>query len=762
VADALTGGAAAGRTATGSRTGPLDAWRARWRAWADANETLLRRLRTARTAALWLGLLYVTAIYVAVPEVRPGLRAWLGCYWLLILWFLLARTKTLSWRTYALLFAAAVPWAGVIAVVTTSLTSAAGLGVAADGPRTAIAALGEEALKLAPLAVLAAVAPRRVARFSGTDWLLSGVALGLGFQAFEDLVRRVVVAHEGGAYERLSLLLPQNGPGADSGFPQYGWSPLAGGSSVLEAGYAGHHVFTGLACAGIGLGVAAWRRSRTRQAPAARASWTAAALAIPLALWALAVVDHFGFNASLRSTAWLDGADPTVPWPLRAAWEATGHGFGRAWLLLALLAVLVALDARRLLAAARTPGGDLLAGVPWTPRNPAQLLARDVAFVLVSHARETGDTTRTALARGRVAGTVARVARTAAWERAPGATPSAAQVRRTALVALAALAVAALVAGPWLAHVIGPTLTQGGNGLLGNGLFGDGTWLAGLLDRLAEWWDGKSLGQQIALGAGVAALVVLSGGTLGVGLGVSGALTYLAEHGHGAADLSRDPRRAITNYLRTTTPAGFALDAAGVALTFAPAHVAGLGGGSARMVVDDYAADAATWAGRGQGLKLLPGAEGPPPLNVAEQAAVRFYTGRGYERMNLTLRGATPMVPEVGRRIETLSSALAKLPDHIGWVHRGAHLTPGQLGRYRPGAVIREHPFTSTSVAAEERFSGNTHFIIRSYSGRDIGAHSQVPAEREVLFDRSTRFKVMENTYDRLADENVVVLMEVP
>ena len=120
------------------------------------------------------------------------------------------------------------------------------------------------------------------------------------------------------------------------------------------------------------------------------------------------------------------------------------------------------------------------------------------------------------------------------------------------------------------------------------------------------------------------------------------------------------------------------------------------------------------------------------------------------------------MVPEVGRRIDDALVRAAKLPDHIGWVHRGADLTPGQLVRYRPGAVIREHPFTSTAVMAEDRFSGNTHFIIRSYSGRDIGAHSQVPAEREVLFDRSTRFKVMENTYDRLADENVVVLMEVP
>jgi hypothetical protein len=762
VADALTPRAT---TPTGRRpTSPLEPWRTRWRAWAAGHETLLRRLAVARVTALWLSLAYVAAVYVAVPETRPGLRAWLGCYWLLVLWFLLARTKTVSWRAYALLFVVAVPWAGVIAALTVGLTAAAGDvgGVAADGPRTAIAAFGEEALKLAPLAVLAAVAPGRVRRFTGADWLLAGVALGLGFQAFEDLVRRIVVAHEGGAYERLSLLLPQHGPGLDSGFPQYGWSPLAGGSSVPDAGYGGHHVFTGLACAGIGLGVAAWRRSRSRATPQARAGWLAAAVGTPVALWALAVLDHFGFNASLRSMAWVQGDDPTVPWPLRAAWQAAGHGYGRAWLLLALLAALTVLDLRRLAAASRTPGADLLTGLPWTTRHPAGMLARDVAFVATAHAREAGDTLRTALARGRVAAAMVRLARADAWERAPGATPSTALVRRAALVALAGLALAALVVGPWLAHVIGPELTQDG-GRFGGGLFGDGTWLAGILDRFAEWWDGRSLGQQIALGAGVAALVVLSGGSLGIGLGVSGALTYLAEHGHGAADLTRDPRRAVRSYLTTTTPAGFALDAAGLALTFAPARVAGLGGSSVRTVVDDYAGDATTWAAsRRQNLQLLPGAEGPPPLDVGELAALRYYTGRGYARVNLTLRGGTPMVPEVAGRIDALSSALRKLPDHIGWVHRGADLTPGQLGRYRPGAVIREQPFTSTAVLAEDRFSGNTHFVIRSYSGRDVATYSQVPAEREVLFDRATSFKVMENSYDKLAGEHVVVLMEVP
>jgi hypothetical protein len=597
------------------------------------------------------------------------------------------------------------------------------------------------------------VAPHRVRRWAGVDWLLAGLALGLGFQAFEDLVRRVVVAHEGGAYERLSIFLGHGGPGLDSGFPQYGWSPLAGGSSVPDAGYAGHHVFTGLVCAGIGLAIALGRRLGARE--------RLAAAAIPVTLWCVVVVDHFGFNASLRSLTWLETPESNVPWAVRALWQATGSGYGRGWLLLALLAVLTTLDARRLATAARRPGGDLLAGLPFVPRTPAAFLARDLAFVLAAHAREAGDGLRTALARGRVAGTVTREARAAGYATA-GGDPAAGAVRTAAATALAAVAVAAFVAAPWLAHVIGPELHGGFTDLFGN----QAPWLAGLLDRLGDWWDARSLGEQLALGAGLAALVVLSGGSLGLGLGVSGALSYLAEHGHGAADLTRDPRAATRSYLATTTPAGMALDAAALALTFTPAHLtAGVGGagGAARTAVDDYAADAAGWAASRRSVQLLPGAaDGPPPLNVAEFAAVRYYTGRGYARVNTALRTPrAPIAPEMQGRIDALSSALGKLPDHIGWVHRGAELTPGQLARYRPGAVVREQPFTSTAVLPEDRFTGNTHFIIRSYSGRDVAAYSQVPAEREVLFDRRTRFKVMENRYDRLAGENVVVLMEV-
>jgi RsiW-degrading membrane proteinase PrsW (M82 family) len=63
--------------------------------------------------------------------------------------------------------------------------------VRALGPMAALAGVGEESAKLVPLAVLALVAAGRVRRFAVTDWLLLGFVSGLGFQAFEELTRRV-------------------------------------------------------------------------------------------------------------------------------------------------------------------------------------------------------------------------------------------------------------------------------------------------------------------------------------------------------------------------------------------------------------------------------------------------------------------------------------------------------------------------------------------------------------------------------------------
>ena len=168
------------------------------------------------------------------------------------------------------------------------------------------------------------MAPGRARRFAATDWGLLGLASGMGFQAAEDMVRRVALR-----------------PGIFSLFFErddwrYGWTLFGGRfDSGHTASYAGHHIETALVAAAIGLAVRLGRRKGRR--------WLWAA---PPALWLVVVADHAGLNATIADQAAFTSGRSTVPAYLHTLWSWTGHGFNRGWLLVGLLAVAVISDAR--------------------------------------------------------------------------------------------------------------------------------------------------------------------------------------------------------------------------------------------------------------------------------------------------------------------------------------------------------------------------------------------------------------------------------
>jgi hypothetical protein len=135
-----------------------------------------------------------------------------------------------------------------------------------------------------------------------------------------------------------------------------------------------------------------------------------------------------------------------------------------------------------------------------------------------------------------------------------------------AVVALGAALLVGLVLADLAARRIGIDLTPSG---------GLPSWLAGQFDALGRWWDARGTGEKLLIGAGIAALVVLSGGSLGLAFGVSGVATYAADHGQGLASLTRDPAAASTSWWQTATPAETALDLAEFALTFIPSGIIG-------------------------------------------------------------------------------------------------------------------------------------------------------------------------------------------
>lgn len=212
----------------------------------------------------------------------------------------------------------------------------------------------------------------------------------------------------------------------------------------------------------------------------------------------------------------------------------------------------------------------------------------DLVRVVVAHARVDDEPRRDAILRGRSVAVHVRSIRAEGMTlTTPGREPRAR--RRFAVIGTMIGGLALLACVSWGAHMaaaIGASLR----------VDGDSTYLAGLLDNAGAWWGGLPLWQQIAVGAGIAALVALSGGSLGLAIGVSGVATYGLTKAHGAATFACNPFAATTSYLSTTTPLEALLDTGEFALTFAPGNFAGAAAGrGARALAGEFARDPAAF-----------------------------------------------------------------------------------------------------------------------------------------------------------------------
>jgi len=561
-------------------------WRARW--W-QTHPVLHRRVATVRTVGLWLALVYLLVMLAVAPQLRWGVRAWVGACWVAVAWFFIARTKTLTWSAYMRFFAVCGAWAAVVVWVLTQVSSSQGMRVGFTGPRTFIAGVGEEALKLVPLVVVAIAAPRRVARFATVDFALLGVAAGAAFAGVEEACRRTWYfasdpVHMGMTGWDRAIYGNQLPPG----WVRFGLWPIPPDLSSGAAGFGGHVVTTGIVAATLGLGVVVWRAARAR----GPGGWAVrcVAVAVPVVALVSVMADHMAYNAHPHPAKdWLDPAVTAVPWWLRVPWLWLGKGHYRPAVLVVLLVACLLVDGFRL---ASTPGSALVDQPAWSPvaragaglsrwharaRLPGRIVAntvnavlavvwttvRDWGLVIAAHARQRGEPRREALRRGAAAVSAQRALREAAMGHHAG--PVRAWPRAlVALAVLAGLLVMALVVAPDLAahtdarmHHIDPR------------------WLAGLFDKLAHLWGGLSFGQQIAVGVVIAALVVLSGGSLGLAMGIAGVATWGLDKSAGIATFIRDPNQATRGYIANATPGQVVVDTLGVVLTFAPGNFAG-------------------------------------------------------------------------------------------------------------------------------------------------------------------------------------------
>ena len=258
---------------------------------------VLRYSMLGSVAAVLLACLFVKGY-------REGLRVWLPCLLMLLAWTAILPTRTMRWPSVTRLFTLATLWALVVTWLSARLAQVGSLTPSAAGPRVAIAGFVEETFKLLPLAVLAAVAPGRVRRFAVADWLLCGLASGMGFQAAEDFVRQAT--YRPGL---LDFLVGRRWA--------YGWT-LFGGSfdNAGHAAFPGHHVTTALVAAGIGLAIHATLRRR-------RAWWPLVWL-VPAILWIVVVCDHLAYNAVGADARYSKSTSSRVPQIVHDIWAATG------------------------------------------------------------------------------------------------------------------------------------------------------------------------------------------------------------------------------------------------------------------------------------------------------------------------------------------------------------------------------------------------------------------------------------------------------
>ena len=553
----------------------------------------LRILMRVRMVLTWVSLLVVAVTLAVSPLARTVLGAWIGCFWIVAVCFWLARGKTVSWGMTSGIFAISMPWAGAVGWISFQVAAAARVPVDHAASQVVIAGVVEELAKLAPICLVAVIAPGRVRRLLIQDWLVLGVACGAGFMAVEEVARRLAFILGNTPGLQLSKAICPESP---AGIVEcmhartFGLSPFYEGDPSPTA-YAGHAIVTGLVAVSIGLARHLWWRARHHH-PAFGVALRCMALGLPLGVLWVAIVDHMATNSTTESTNWFTGervvkawgaTKGEAPWPIVGTTSSmAGSGQGRGWLLLVMLVVAVLLDARvmRLGGYARvlaTPGGG-----PGAPQGPPGGVAgrwgADVVEVAAA-ARAKAHRLRLALAQAATtrrprlflrAWAEHRIARDLAARRVLDAGPH--------RWATSALATAAALAGAWIIYTaVPPVVTELNQRLNGLPAF----WFAGVLDMLASVWESMSPTEKAALVLIGLAVVLLSGGTLGMAVNVGLGIATALDAARPAAQLVRDPWGATSHYLDTHNDLEVITDAGLAAIAVIPGGKAVRGAGYA-------------------------------------------------------------------------------------------------------------------------------------------------------------------------------------
>jgi hypothetical protein len=152
----------------------------------------------------------------------------------------------------------------------------------------------------------------------------------------------------------------------------------------------------------------------------------------------------------------------------------------------------------------------------------------------------------------------------------------------------------------------------------------------------------------------------------------------------------------------------------------------------------------------------------PKSKPKAQKFAVADYSGDRFLKLNKALRTGESLDSSDQTLVRNLDAHLASSPKHKGVTFRVIEDPDGAIAKtIQAGGSFTDKAFASTSTSIPSFVSkGQIAFQVVGKNGVDISSDSLNPGEKEVLFPRNTRFKVVKtktNEYGAL----VAILQEI-
>lgn len=297
----------------------LDHLSAKWKTWKQSHPHIVRLY----ALLCWLSLVVFLLSLIYFKASRLMAIQFLWSFYVVIQFWLLARTKTLFWQEYIRFFLVGawviVPLTGSFVFLLHGMFG----GHASDYQSSALVTpVVEELFKLIPLGVYLFIS-RRASSLSLSDYALIGAASGAGFQFFEETTRRT---------QSTGLLSEAFGGYGHSIFGQdIHWDLLTLFPGYFESEFlqvdmlAGHAVLTALVAVGIGLAI--------RLSAAIKVKLGKVVYILPLFLLCWAILDHGIWNGASAYPQWMQEVH-----------DSLGSGYATKPTLLGLLVLAVFID----------------------------------------------------------------------------------------------------------------------------------------------------------------------------------------------------------------------------------------------------------------------------------------------------------------------------------------------------------------------------------------------------------------------------------